>query len=163
VPACDEIHGDHVRDQRDVRMLESGRLERLLHSRPRRVGDMDDPAETVPPFTRQVQCAAFIGERDAQFDKPLDGLGCGLDDMLNHLPVVQSGAGDHRVVDVRFEAVAFLEHRGDPALRPAGGALSQRALGDHRDLAVLGEVQRSRQSGRAGADDQHVRGGAHAA
>src|ERR671913_1851451 len=144
-------------------MLESGRLERLLHGRPGRVGDMDDPAEAVPAFARQVQCAAFIGEGDAQFDEPSNRPGRGCDDMLNHLPIVESGAGDHRVIDVRFEAVAFLEHRGDPALRPAGGAFSQRALGDHRDLAVLGEVQRSRQPGRAGADDQHVRGGAHAA
>ena len=92
-----------------------------------------------------------------------DRAGRGLDDMLDDLAVVEPGTGDHRVVDVRFEAVAFLEHRGDPALRPAGRAFTERALGDHRDLAVLGEVERGGQPGRAGADDEDVRRGAHAA
>ena len=63
-----------------------------------------------------------------------DRRGRGVDDMLDHFAVVEPGAGDHRVADMRFEAVAFLEHRGDAALRPAGRAFAQRALGDHRDL-----------------------------
>ena len=85
------------------------------------------------------------------------------DDMLDHRAVVEARAGDHRVVDMGVEAVAFLEHRGDPALRPVGRALAERALGDHRDLARLGEVERRGQPGRARADDQDVELAAHAA
>src|SRR5687767_2997464 len=83
--------------------------------------------------------------------------------MLNHLLVVEAGTGDHRVADVRLEAVTFLEHRGDAALRPAGRAFAKRALGDHRHLASLGQIERRGQPGRPRPDDQHVRGLAHAA
>ena len=79
------------------------------------------------------------------------------------LQVVEPGAGDHRVVDVRFEAVAFLEHRGDSALRAGARAVAERALGDHRDLVGLGEVERRGQPRRARADDEDVGVDAHAA
>ena len=59
---------------------------------------------------------------------------------------------------MRFEAVAFLEHRRDPALRPARRALAERALGDHRDLVRLGEIERRGQPGRARSDDEDVGG-----
>ena len=159
----DQVDCNHVGNELDIGMLQRGRLQCLLNCRPGRIGDVNDPPVAMPSLARQMQCAAFIGEGNAEIDQPLDGLGRGLDDMLDHLPVVEPGAGDHRVVDMRFEAVPFLEHGGDATLRPARRALAQRALGDHRDLAVLGEVERSGQPGRAGADDQDVRGGAHAA
>ena len=41
--------------------------------------------------------------------------------------VVEPGAGGHRVVDMRLEAVARLEHRGDAALRAAQSRLSPSA------------------------------------
>ena len=76
---------------------------------------------------------------------------------------LRPGAGDHRVLDMRLEAVAFLEHRGDPALGARRRAVAKRALGDHRDLVGLGEVERGGQPGRARADDEDVGVEAHAA
>ena len=124
---------------------------------------MDDAAMAVPALARQVERIAFAGERHAELDQVLDRARRGFDDMLDDLHVVEPRAGDHRVVDVGFEAVAFLEHRGDPALRPARRAFAKRALGDHRDLVRLGEIERGGQPRRARADDEDVGGGAHAA
>src|SRR3546814_1783831 len=55
-----------------------------------------------------------------------------------------------------FERIAGLEHRGDSPLGPRGRAFVERALGEHRHLETLGEVERCRQSRRARTDDQDV-------
>ena len=133
-------------------------FQRLLDRPAGGVGDMDDAAVAVPALAGQVQRAVLAGERHAELDQARDRARRRFDDMLDHRAVVEPGAGDHRVVDVRFEAVAFLEHRGDPALRPARRAFAERALGDHRDLVRLGKVERRRQPGRARADDEDVGG-----
>jgi hypothetical protein len=65
-------------------------------------------------------------------------------------------ARDHRVGDVAVERVAFLEHRRDPALRPGGGAFVEVSFGEHGHLAAVRKVQRGRQPGGAGADDEDV-------
>src|SRR5689334_10954013 len=83
--------------------------------------------------------------------------------VLDDLDVVEPGPGNHRVLDVRFEAVAFFEYRGDAALRPARSSLAERALGDHGDPMSFGEVECRRQSRRARTDDQDVGVDAHAA
>ena len=149
--------------QRDVGVLGRRGFQRLLIGPAGRVGDMDDAAVAVPALAGQVQRAVLAGERHAELDQMLDRARRRFDDMLDDLAVVEARAGDHRVVDMRFEAVAFLEHRGDPALRPARRAFAERALGDHRDLVRLGEVERRRQPRRARADDEDVGVDAHAA
>ena len=154
----DEVDRDHVGDQRDVRMLRRGRLERLADRIAGRIGDMHDPAVAVAAFAGQMERAILAGEGNAEVDQMLDRAGCLLDHMLDDLEVVEARAGDHRVLDMRFEAVAFLEHRGDSALGAGAGAVAERALGDDRDLMGLGEVERSGQPGRARADDKDVRG-----
>jgi hypothetical protein len=142
VAAGDEVDRDHVRHERDVGVLGGRAFERLADRITGRVGDMDDAPVTVPAFAGQMQRAILAGERHAETDQMLDRPGRGLDDMLDHADVVQPRAGDHRVVDVGFEAVALLEHGSDPALRARRSAVSQRAFGDHCDLVRLGEVER---------------------
>src|SRR5437868_6851802 len=144
-------------------MLPGGGFERLLHGIAGGVRDMDDAAITVPAFAGQVERIALLREGHAELDQMLDRARRRFDDMLDDADIVQPGAGDHRVVDVGIEAVAFLEHRGDPALRPAGRAFAEGALGDDRHLAGLGKVERRGQSRRARADDQDVGFDAHAA
>ena len=154
--AGDEVDRDHVRHQGDVGVLRRRGFERLADRPAGRVGDVDDAAVAVAALAGQVQRAIFGCERHAQVDQMLDRARRGLDDMLDDLAVVEARAGDHRVVDVGFEAVAFLEHRGDPALRASAGAVAERALGDHRDLVGLGKVECRGQPGRARTDDQDV-------
>jgi hypothetical protein len=116
---------------------------------------MDDTAAAVPAFAGQVPPLGVAGEGHAERREPLDRRRRVLDDELDRGAVVEAGPGDHRVLDMRLERIAGLEHRGDAALSPAGRAL---ALGQNRHLEALREVQRRRQPGRAGADDDDVEG-----
>ena len=77
-----------------------------------------------------------------------------LDDELDGGAVVEARPGDHRILDMGLEAVARLQHRRDPALRPACRPL---AFEQHRHLEALGEIERRRQAGRARPDDQDIR------
>ena len=95
-------------------------------------------------------------ERHAELRQPLDRRRRAFDDELDGRPVVEPGAGDHRVLDMAVERVARLEHRRHPALRPGGRAFVEPALGEHHHLEAAGEVDRRGQPGRAGADDQDV-------
>ena len=159
----DEVDRDHVGDQGDIGVRDSGIFERLLDRPAGGVGDMDDAAVAVPTLARQMP-APFYGfgaivievERHAQFGQPRD---CGrraADDMLDDRTVIEARAGDHRVADMGFEAVAFLEYGGDPALRPSSRAFAQPPLGDHPDLILGRQRQRRRQAGCARSDDQDV-------
>ena len=136
--------------------LAAADFERLLDGPAGRIGDVDDAAVAVAALAGQVQRPVFGCERHAERDQTLDRARRGFDDMLDDLAVVQARAGDHGVVDMGFEAVAFLEHGGDPALRPRARAVAQCALGDHRDLVGLGKVERRGQPRRAGTDDEDV-------
>jgi hypothetical protein len=161
VAAGDEVDGDHVGDERDVRLLGCGGFQRLLHRTARRVGDMDDPAVAVPALAGQMERLALGRERDAELHQPRDRSRRLADDIFDDPAVVEPGAGDHRVVDVRLERVAFFQHGGDSALRPVGRAFADRALGDHSDLPLPGEVQRRGEPRRPGADDEDVEVAAH--
>ena len=111
-------------------------LQRLLHRPAGGVVDMDDAAVAVAALAGQVPALLAVRvERHAELGQPLDRRRRVLDDELDRGAVVEPGAGDHRVLDMALERVAGLEHRGDPALRPAGRALS--ALGQHRHLEAL--------------------------
>ena len=77
-------------------------------------------------------------------------------DAFDDRAIVEPRARDHRVADMVFEAVAILEHRGDPALRPAGGAFAEAALGDHPDPERRRKRQRRGQPGGTGSDDEDV-------
>ena len=163
VPPGDEVDCDHVGDQRDVRMLGGRGFQRLANRPAGGVGDVDDAAVAVAAFAGQVESAILAGERNAEVDQPGDGGGRMLHHMLDDLAVVEPRPGDHRIVDVRFEAVAFLEYGGDPTLGPGAGAVAERSLGDHRDPVMLRKVQRRGEAGRPRSDNEDVGLDAHAA
>ena len=100
-------------------------LQRLLHRPAGGVVDMDDAAVAVAALAGQVPALAVrvAVEGHAELRQPGDRRRRMLDDELDRGAVVEPGAGDHRVLDMAFEGVAGLEHRRDPALRPAGRAL----------------------------------------
>jgi hypothetical protein len=110
----------------------------------------------VAALARQVQRAVLHRERHAQIAQPGDGVGGAFHHEARGGRVAQAGAGDERVVDVRLQAVAFAQHRGDAALRPSAGAVGQRALGDDRHAVRRRQVQRGAQAGEAAADDEDV-------
>lgn len=155
----DEVDGDHVLHQGDVGIGARGFQQRDLHRMAGRVVDMDDAAVAVPALARQVPALAeFLAavEGDAEGGEPLDRGGGFGDNELDRGAVVEARACHHRVVDMRLETVAGVEHRGDAALRPVGGATVQRALGQHQHLAVLRQIDRGGKPGSAGADDDDI-------
>ena len=159
----DEVDRDHVRDQCDIGVFGSRRFQRPLDRMAGSVGDMNDSAMAVPALSRQMQRVAFLGERHTEIDQMPNCAWRSLDHVFDDVAIVEPRAGNHRIFDMRFEAVAFLEHRGDAALCPARGALAKRALGDHRNLARFRKVERRRQTSCARADDEDVGVDAHAA
>src|SRR5689334_11429449 len=102
----DEVDRDHVGYERDVGVLCRGCFERLANRPAGRVGDVDDAPVAVPAFPRQMKRTIFGCEWDSKIDQSSDCRGGMLDDMFDHLAVVEPGAGDHRIIDVRLEAVA---------------------------------------------------------
>src|SRR4029453_13059639 len=122
-----------------------GCFERLANGIARRIGDMHDAAVGGPTLPCKVQGAIFTRKRHAQLDEPGNRPWSLADDMFDDTAVVEAGTGDHRIVDVGFEAVALLQHGWDTPLRPRGRAVPDPALGNDRDLAGPGEVECGRQ------------------
>ena len=77
--------------------------------------------------------------------------------MLDHGAIVEPGPGNHRILDMRVEAVAFLEHRGDPALRPFGRPAAELPLGQHRHFSCRRQMQSRGKPSRARSDDDDVK------
>src|SRR3546814_8437191 len=73
---------------------------------------MDDAAVAVPAFARQVERLALGIERHAEGDQPLNRARRALDDEFDDPAIVEPRAGDHRILDMAFERIARLEHRG---------------------------------------------------
>ena len=112
----------------------------------------------MPALAGEVERIPLGRERHAQFLEPRDCRRRLRHDELDRRAIVEPGAGDHRVLDMALEGIAFLEYRGDPALGPGGRPLVHRALGEHGDLKAIGEIERGGEAGGAGADDEDVGG-----
>ena len=107
----------------------------------------------------QAGRAAVVKMLLASGAEPLDCGGRFGHDEFHRLAIVETRAGDHRVVDMRLETVTRVEYGSDAALRPVGRPAVERALGQHQHLAILREVDGGRQSGGARTDDDDVMGG----
>ncbi len=71
--------------------------------------------------------------------------------------VTEPDTGDQGVAQVFFGSVVGGQRGGDPALRPARGALVEQGLGDQQDPQALGvRAERGDQSGDAGSDHHDV-------
>ena len=138
VAAGDEVDRHHVGDEGDIGMARR----RAFSSACWTAQPVASATWTMrrwlwpPSRVRCQRSASPRVERHAELGQPLDRRRRVLDDELDRRAVVEAGAGDHRVLDMAFERVARLEHRGDPALRPGGRAVGEAALGEHRDLEV---------------------------
>src|SRR6185436_7307318 len=122
MPAGDEVDRHHVGDEGDVGVCLGGALERLLDRPAGCVVDMDDAAVAVAALAGEMP-TVLVGrgvERDAELGQPFNRRRGAFYDELDGGAVVEPRAGDHRVLDMAFERVARLEHRGNAALSPGG-------------------------------------------
>ena len=102
---------------------------------------MDDAAVRMAALSREVQRAGLGIEGDAEFGEAADRGGRVLDHELDRFAPVEARAGDHGIADVIVESIAFVEYRGDAALRPGGGSAVERALREDEHTAAFGEHQ----------------------
>src|SRR5206468_12702443 len=121
-----------------VRMLGRSSFERLLNRIPSGVCDVDNAAVAVTALSSKMEHSILAREWHAQVNQVPDRSGGGFDDMLNDAEIVQTSASDHRVIHMRIEAVAFLEHRSNAALRPTRCAFIKTAFGNDCDLVSFG-------------------------
>ena len=161
--AADQVNGDVVLVEADVRMRADPGLEGGLERPAGGVGGVDDAPVAVAALAREVIVVGAVvprlaGERHAQVNEPADRLRPAPDHVLHRFPTAQAGAGADGVLDVGLERVLGVEYRGHAALGVEAGALGQRRLGEDRDAGVGGEAQGETQAGGAAADDQDVRG-----
>jgi hypothetical protein len=157
----DEVHRDHIGHQRDVGAGLRRLDQCLLNGGAGGIVDMHDAAVAVPALARQVpalaKCVTLI-ERHAQLRQLLNRVRRARDDKFHRLAVVQARTRDHRVLDMLLETVPAIEHGRNAALRPCGRSAVERALGDHQHLAILRQMDSSRQPRRAGADNDDIIG-----
>jgi hypothetical protein len=151
VRAADLALGDQVDRHRegeegDVWLLAAGPQQGALDLTAGEVRGVGDPAVGVAPLARQIEAVAAAGELHADLDQLADALGPLVDADLDRLAAAQAGPRGQGVVQVRLERVVGAEHRGDPTLGVVGRALVRGLLGQHRDAAEAGGLEREHQA-----------------
>ncbi|MCY1489565.1 hypothetical protein D9M68_232940 [compost metagenome] len=124
---------------------------------------MDDAPVAVAAFAGQVELetAVFarlviVGEGHALFDQPFDGFAAMLDCEAHGVFAAQAAPGDQGVLDVGFDGVGIVQHRGDPALRPERGALGQLALAQYGNAKVRRQRQGKTEARGPAADHKYI-------
>ena len=119
MPARNEVNGDHVGYEMDVRVRAGRCFQRLLDRPSGCVVDMDDPAMAVSAFARKMPVITLQIERYAKLCKPLDRNGRIFDNEFNGRTVVQPATSHHRVFNMIGKIVARFENCRNTALRPS--------------------------------------------
>ncbi len=161
VGGAQQVQHEGVLDQPDPRVAADRGVQGALHLGAGRVAaGVHDPVRPVAALAGQHQRAVRVAvELGAPADQLPDPRRALLDQHLHGLRVAEPDPGDLGVVGVRLGGVQRVEDPGDPALRPAGGAVVDVDLGDHRDVqAELAQVQRGGQPGDAGTHHDHIGG-----
>jgi hypothetical protein len=159
----DQIDGHSAFQHGDVRVRAGQRHQRGLDRTAGGIGGVHDAAVRVATFAGQVQARAAVElvlvarELDSLVEQPLDACRTALDGEAHGILVAQAGAGDQGVGDVVLKRILGVKHGGYAALRPQRRARTQARLRHNTDLSSgLRQTQGKRQTGGAGADDQHV-------
>ena len=155
----DQVDRDVVLEDVDVRVPAHMVAERGLHRGAGCVGRMDDASMRVAAFAGEVVAelgVGFAGEGHAAVDQPLDRALAVLDHEACRLRVAKACTGDEGVLDVGFDAVRIVEHRGDAALRPVARAVCEFALGHERHTQAVRQAEGHRLAGGAAAKNEYV-------
>src|SRR5450830_1617513 len=146
----DQVDGDPLLQQFDVRAL-AGLFEQGLEDRgPGGVGGVDDAPMAVPAFAGQVELEAAVisarviitGKRHTLVDQPLNGFAAMFDGKAHRVFVAQAAAGVEGVIDVGLHRVGVVQYGGNTALGPERRAIGQVAFTQHCNAQVAGEGQR---------------------
>ena len=143
VPGGDQIDRHPALAQPDVAMRTRPRKQRIVNRLSGRVRGVRDTPHRVSALAGQVQAqrSLRIGrEFDTKLHQPLDRRCASARDCARRRHVDQARSGLARVAQMRLDAVVAAEHADDAALGPGGRALLERALRQHRDRRMLGQL-----------------------
>ena len=137
----DEIDGDVVLVEVDVRAAAHPVDHGFLDLATGGIGGVDDAAMAVPAFTRKVQSRGGVrvtlaSEAHAVLEQPADVLRTVFDHLAHDGLVAQACASDQGVLDMGIDGVALVDHRRDSALGVIGVAFGDLAFGDDGDPHV---------------------------
>ena len=100
---------------------------------------------------------------NTELDELADALGALSHAELDGIAVAEACSGRERVLDVGFEAVVPIHHRGDAPLRVSSGGLVPGELGEDEDLLPRGrELQGEGEPGDPSTHHQRVMAFGHA-
>jgi hypothetical protein len=178
----DEIHGHVVLEHADVRVLARRLGEHALHLAAGHVPGVDHAARGVAALSREIEAAevdagvvervavehrarrlvVLLVEARAELDQLLDAGRPALHHEVDHARLREAVADGQRVLRVRLERVARVEHRRDAALRPVRVRVREASLGHDDHLAVLGRLEREGQARDAAPQHQEIARDSHA-
>ena len=132
--AGDQVDRGMPFKHRDIGVLAHLGHQRFLNGMARGVGCVHDARMAVAALAVQLKArhllVAGARERYAFGNQPFDRGRRPFNDELDGLRIVQPGAGDHGVVDMRRERILRVDDGRNAALRPIAGASQQGPLGD---------------------------------
>jgi len=116
----DEIDGDMVLHQVDVRMFLDLLRQGFLHRMAGGIGGVDDATVTVATFARQVKAAVvlFTGEWHALGNQPFHGFSSMFGNQAGDLGIAEACSGGQGVLNVRFDGIIAGQHCRYTALCP---------------------------------------------
>ena len=158
----DDLHRQTVLVNFDVRVLPRGHDQLLLDLIAGDVLVVQDAVHGVAALLAEGETAVLVlVEIDPplhQFHHPLGGLA---DGQLHNVAVREFVTGHHRVLDMLFVGVGFVNHGGDAALRVTGGTVVHLRFRHQADLAEIGGLQREAEPRDSRSDNQKVNFFAH--
>ena len=144
-----QINGVAALQHPDIRVGQRLAHQGGLYGFPGRIGGVEDTAVTVPPFARQViarfaVCLYLSIEQNALIDKPLNAGFSVARNKGDRMAIAKTRSGNQRIFDVGFNAVGFIKHGGDAALRIESRPFTNGAFAENGDRTAFRQAQGER-------------------
>ena len=143
--------------------VDVGRRHRRLYEHPLDflacdVPCVNDTSSAVTTFASEIERKAFFGTTElcAEVHQLANSIGAIAYHHLDDVSVRKPSARPERVIDVRFEGIRWIEHCGDPALRPVRRRVRAAPLRDDGHAAVASRLEREAQASHPSSEHKIV-------
>ena len=156
--AGDQIDGNMMFKQCNVRTLSGLRYQGFFNGPSRGIGAVQHPACRVAAFPGEMKFmlpvfAGPAGEGNAEVKQMANGVRGVLNGKADGLRIVQAGARDQGVLDMCLERVFRVGDRGNSALGIQGATLLQAAFGQDGNPQLCWQLKGETQAGATASDD----------
>ena len=145
----DEIHGEMVFKDGDIRILFSSGDQGLFQGATGHVLSMHDAVAAVSSFSTQIKRSVFGAlpvELDTDFQQLANPLRTGAHNQLHHFRVTQPITRIQRVLHVKLKGIVRTQDRGNSSLGVVGAGLQLIFLGHHGHGTKLRRFQSETQA-----------------